>query len=120
MTELEIAIEYGVPTSQTCKELNWKEKTLFYWLYCRDEGGLILCNVNQIENLTKNGVDFEEIASAPQMHEILSLFPVFIDEEKYHFFFHFDKIGYKSKFDHIIEIKNNHYAEALAKLWLTF
>lgn len=75
MSELEISIKRGVPTPETCKELDWKEETYWYWIDCADYGGIDLYHIKQIEDLTKWGIDFTEIAPAPQMHEIMAKIP---------------------------------------------
>ena len=61
--------KFGVPMPETCKRLAFEKPTLHYWIDCPDEGGLVVVNHNQIDNLHKYGIKFEEVASAPQLHE---------------------------------------------------
>lgn len=46
MTTGQLAVKYGVPMPETCKELNWQGETHFYWVYY--EGEYHLHNENSL------------------------------------------------------------------------
>ncbi|MCU0439342.1 MAG: hypothetical protein MUC49_15725 [Raineya sp.] len=148
MNTLEIAQKCGVPTPQTSQELNWQSMTLFVWIDCQDEGGVICVNDSQIDNLIKHGITFKEIALAPQFHEIAPKLPETIydhyilelDESEwivekpkemhdedvlnaYHLWQNERLIGYYHEEEgescHFRQkIENHHHAEACAKLYI--
>lgn len=102
----------GVPLPETCKALNWQNKTKFYWCYLIHPFGvnLYLCLktlkgyliVDDENPRLLNCTYLEEIKvyAAPQMHEIAPLLPLHWVLE-------------------VININNPNYAEELAKLWIS-
>lgn len=125
-TQERIAIKYGVPMPETCKELNWQQGTIFSWI--ENEEGYVLVDYKEWEKLGS-----PRYIPAPQMHEIVSLLPpkiegflepMYLDlvSAPYHnkscFFLQYT--GVKSKKDYFtsLRIDDFHFAQPYAELYL--
>jgi hypothetical protein len=118
MTTQETATQKGVPMPETCKELDWKTETLFYWhTYDNIDYWKITFGEPQIYDVYGKS----KVVPAPQIHEILEVLPKEIPQE--HAFrneitmtFCFDKwfVGYSCE----EEIEHENLVEALALLYL--
>jgi len=83
MTTQEIAIKYGVPMPETCKELDWKQETIMRWAVCQYTGRVLIYarRLNTFGSVVYFGLDGEfahnyyYFVFAPQMHEIAPLLP---------------------------------------------
>ena len=133
---LEKAIKRGVPTYETCVELDWKLPTISYWAKS-DEGELMIIDESAkriVEALRATKNINTELIPAPTMHEITKELPEFIEvlwdysdnmfsnHEKRNLFFTAMKksVSYYSEYYNLklyeVMIENNHFAEAYAKL----
>lgn len=124
----DIAIKYGVPTPETCRELDWKEETYFYW--CEIESKYELCfkTRDNIEGMyCKIGSIFglfpSEVFPAPQMHEIAIALPKkgqtiieIVQNEGEEDFLRFCDDIYSASI--WLDLSQNHYAEAYAELYI--
>lgn len=132
MTELEKqAIKYGIPMPETCKELDWKKQTLFYWARDTklDLDWIIVPFELYCTETNKNLSARYDIIPAPQMHEIAMELPKTIYYKETTFYLDLiildsfeqylkynDEYYKKSVFE--IEIKIFHYADAYAQMFL--
>jgi hypothetical protein len=124
-TTQETAKRYGVPTPETCKELNWQNETYFYWceidnceyqLCFKTRSSIegMYCKINSILGLFPTTV-----IPAPQMHEIAGHLPEKWTLDSYANQLHFENyIGNEPVFLTYIQNHQNNYAEAYAQLFL--
>lgn len=139
------AKDFGVPMPDTCKALDWKEKTFFAWIFHEKLSQPYLCFFEKIYCQWLHVETQEVIASeenfdftffyAPQMHEIAPLLPLKFETNPignlergrfYHWFSSYSSIGYtsfpvstyleKAQLEQFIV--NHHYAQAYAELYL--
>lgn len=140
---LQIAINYGVATYETSQNLQWAKPTNFYW--CKSYyGSMVVRTLREVDFLCeKYGKNYIKIVcEAPQMHEIAQRLPYFFELDnnifldlcydktyicyiKVEIYMKDDKLVVNPIFDennsHIIyssTIRNHHYAEAYASLYL--
>jgi hypothetical protein len=138
------AIEYGVPMPETCVQIDWQGQTFFFWLKsisgkwylvnkAKKPFSNIICyheaNILQIEKSLI--LDWVIVVPAPQMHDIAPLLPkivinnelttyyidlVTLDSGNQYLRYNTEKgICYKEL---KVEIKNHHYAQAYAELYI--
>ncbi len=141
MNTLETAIQFGVPTLETCKELNWQTKTSFTWVKYtildelflafnvslgEEYGTCLKYSYNPYENSfyfhnNRFRISDVNIIHAPQMHEIASLLRnndnLFLIAQNNKQSYMKISGSYKPQ-DFMVKIINNHYAEAAAELYL--
>lgn len=132
MNTKETAIKKGVPIPETCKELNWQEETMFYWIVDKNKN-FVLVDFNELKQL-----DCPNFIPAPQMHEIATHLPqklgYYYDETqkrvRHHIKFEegyvveigifqnkgYTVLGYDIFFS--VVLNNNHFAQAYAELYL--
>lgn len=127
-TTKQIAIKYGVPMPDTCKELDWQDDVLFYWYYEYQEW--LICTHIELEE-SNNRYDKLFVVAAPQMHEIAQELPmsIVIEDERFSLdlmtysyfkkshFLRYKNIAEKRKYGEFCE--NHHYAEAYARMHIT-
>lgn len=142
----ETAIKFGVVLPETAKQLDWQEPTTFYWVKYKGNYEIVIALKKNVFNVhfafflerpqSANNDYFhseklEDFIPAPTMQEIARELPNVINipkhnyiggcpfrlcNENYQLFYHNDhnSIG----FDTTVSIKNYHFAQAYAELFL--
>lgn len=130
MNTQKIAILKGVPMPETSMKLDWQGETNFYWHKPKIEDPFFEWQLSYgrpdvFNDFVDNNCVEIDIIPAPQMHEIAPMLPEKIKNEKegvLRFGMSHIAISYIVFYDNFpketIRIKNNHYAEACAELYL--
>ena len=122
MDNLETSIKYGVTTPETSRKLDWKEKTLFYWVE-GDESVFNLQPLVYIDAYGDSQSNWGKVIPAPQMHEI---FPHLEGDGNADFLIDGDTLWYDCNDDEANQkygeiqafIYDNHIAEACAEIYI--
>ena len=140
ITQEEISAKFGVPLPETCKELNWENKTFYFYkdgCLCSQLRYSPLVNFWLATPIDSDGITYfkarykEDFIPAPQMHEIAPMLPEKIDGYQSNgqniWYQLLSKsmskqlvYGYKNDFDDklCVNIIDWNYAEAYAQLYL--
>lgn len=132
----EIAIKYGVATLEKSAEFDFLGNTIWVW-YQNDVTEWCLIRRSRLRNMRMSNVT---VIPAPQMHEIAVLLPekIIIEEyadldktktikhECYLSLLAYESVGYWLEYQSLdaqqswypYQVKNNHYAEAYAQMYL--